>query len=149
MSRAPLHKHAEVSANTLPYILSGLRNCSLPKPEWTHCAHLVFATALIDELGLEGAELTAPDIIRAYNVATGGVNSDSEGYHHTLTLFFLREVNAFIGDASGALHARATALLASNLANRDYPLRYYSRERLFSIEARRGWLAPDLAPATG
>lgn len=117
----------------------------MQKSEWTHCAHLVFATALLNELGLEGAEAAAPDIIRTYNVATGGVNSDSEGYHHTLTLFFLREVEKFIRKEKGNLHERATALLASRLAEREYPLAFYSREALFSLAARTGWLEPDLA----
>ena len=29
---------------------------------------------------------------------------------------------------------------------RDWPLRFYSRERLFSVAARRGFVEPDLAP---
>ena len=36
------------------------------------------------------------------------------------------------------------ALLTSEMAPRDWPLRFYSRERLFSLEARRGWVEPDL-----
>jgi hypothetical protein len=31
------------------------------------------------------------------------------------------------------------------MGRRDWPLRFYSRERLFSVEARRSHVAPDLA----
>ena len=31
------------------------------------------------------------------------------------------------------------------MGKRDWPLRFWSRERLFSVEARRGFLPPDLA----
>ena len=36
------------------------------------------------------------------------------------------------------------ALLAPE-GRRDWPLRFYSRERLFSKAARLGWVEPDLA----
>jgi hypothetical protein len=32
------------------------------------------------------------------------------------------------------------------LADKDLPLQYYSRERLFSEAARASWLEPDLRP---
>jgi hypothetical protein len=125
-------------------ILDGVRDRFLPRPEWTHPAHLVFATGLIAEHGLAGAEEQAPDLIRAYNESVGGVNDDAQGYHHTLTIFFLRKVDAFLAPfRSDEIGARATRLLASPLAAPDYPLQFYARERLFSREARRFWVAPE------
>ena len=41
---------------------------------------------------------------------------------------------------------RREALLASETGSRNWPLRFYSRERLFSVEARRGFVQPDRAP---
>ena len=32
------------------------------------------------------------------------------------------------------------------MGRRDWPLRFYSAERLFSVEARRQFVPPDLAP---
>lgn len=127
-------------------ILDGVRDRFLPRPEWTHPAHLVFATGLLAERGLGGAEAAAPGLIRAYNESVGGVNDDTQGYHHSLTIFFLREVDRFLGPfLEDAIGARATRLLASPLSAPDYPLRHYSRERLFSVEARRIWVDPDLS----
>lgn len=126
-------------------LFSGVVGKSLPRPEWTHPAHLVFATALLAHEGLAGAEKRAPTLIRGYNESVGGVNDDTQGYHHTITLFFLRHIDAFLAPhAADAAGARATRLLASPLAAPDYPLRFYSRERLFSVAARRGWVDADL-----
>jgi len=38
-------------------------------------------------------------------------------------------------------------VLGSELAASDWPLQFYSRERLFSSAARAAWVAPDLKPA--
>jgi hypothetical protein len=43
------------------------------------------------------------------------------------------------------LHAAVNALLLSSRGRRDLPLQFYSKERLFSVHARRGFLEPDLA----
>ncbi len=59
---------------------------SLPKSEWTHAGH--FAAALW--LAKHRPELTKPDGIRRlisrYNESTGTLNTDTTGYHHTITL---------------------------------------------------------------
>ncbi len=126
-------------------IFNGLTSRTLPKPEWTHQAHLVFATALLDAEGLTGAEESAPSYIRAYNESVGGVNDDTQGYHHTITLLFLRHIDGFLAPFKGEpIGARVTRLLASPLAVTDYPMRFYSKALLFSVEARRVWVEPDL-----
>lgn len=141
----PLRAGVVVDDDWARRILDGVAACSLPRSEWTHQAHLVFATALLDAEGLAGAEAAAPRLIRAYNESVGGVNDDTQGYHHTITLFFLRHVAEFLAPyADEWIGARATRLLGSPLAATDYPLRFYSRDTLFSADARKSWVAPDL-----
>ena len=88
-----------------------------------------------------------PDIIRSYNKSVGGVNSDTEGYHETITRTFLRGVRLFLAEADPKepLHELVNELLLSPMGRRDWPFRFYSRERLFSVAARRDFVAPDLA----
>lgn len=141
----PLHAGSIVDAAMVQRIHDGLRARTLPKPEWTHAAHLTAATALLDKLGLAGAEAEMPGLIRAYNEATGVQNTDGEGYHHTITLFFLRRIEPFLAPFQDELLSqRVTRLLASPLAERNYPLAFYTRDRLFSVSARRRWFPPDL-----
>lgn len=145
----PLRAGDVVTNTRIFRVITGLRDRSLPKAEWTHHAHLAAGAALIGELGLNAAETAMPSMIRSYNEALGGKNTDSEGYHHTLTLFFLRKINAYLENAPDTpLPERVTQLLASPLAQSDYPLKYYTRELLFSVEARRDWVSPNLQPIT-
>ena len=88
-----------------------------------------------------------PGIIRGYNESVGGVNSDSEGYHDTITRVFLSGVRLFLAgaDPEAPLHALVNAMLVSPMGRRDWPLRFYSPALLFSVEARRSFIPPDLA----
>jgi hypothetical protein len=88
-----------------------------------------------------------PGLIRRYNESVGGVNSDTEGYHDTITNVFLHGVRLFLdgADVREPLHELVNELLLSPMGRRDWPLRFYSRERLMSVEARRTFVPPDLA----
>jgi hypothetical protein len=39
--------------------------------------------------------------------------------------------------------------LIARCGDRELPLRHYTRERLFSVDARLRWVAPDLEPPPG
>ncbi len=124
----------------------GLLGRTLPRAEWTHEAHLAACVWLVTERPDIHPERELPDIIRGYNVSVGGVNDDTQGYHETLTQLYIKGVLRFTaGCGEGGLVERVNALLASAMGPRDWPLRFYSRERLFSVAARRGWVEPDLA----
>ena len=120
---------------------------ALPKAEWTHEAHLATATWLLLRRPYIDVDEDLPDLIRRYNESVGGVNSDSEGYHETITRVFLAGVRLFLNeaDASEPLHELVNELLLSPMGRRDWPLRFYSRERLLSVEARRNFVSPELA----
>jgi len=125
----------------------GLLATDLPRAEWTHEAHLGATAYLLlrhPEVDLD-AEL--PGLIRRCNESVGGVNSDSEGYHETITRVFLHGIRLFLAEADlgEPLHDIVNELLLSPMGAREWPLRFYSPSRLFSIEARRAWVAPDLS----
>ncbi len=124
----------------------GLLARTLPKAEWTHEAHLAAMLWLLRERPDFAPEAELPATISGYNLAVGGENTDSAGYHETLTQLYIRGVRAFAATlpADVALVTAVNALLASEIGPRDWPLCFYSRERLFSVEARRGWVEPDL-----
>ncbi len=128
-------------------IASGLLDRTLPKAQWTHAAHFAAALWLLRWQRNFHAPRDMPDIIRRYNVATGGVNSDSEGYHETITQASLRAAAAALAAAPGQPLATVLAdLLASPYGRSDWLLAHWSRDQLFSTAARREWLAPDIAP---
>jgi hypothetical protein len=120
---------------------------TLPKVSWTHRAHLVVGLWHVANYSPTEAGNRLRERIRAYNVAVGGANTDSQGYHETITQFYVASLARWLAeqpDSATELPTVARRLLQSRLADRDYPLEFYSRERLFSGTARREYQPPDL-----
>lgn len=137
------------SADAIRRVGAGLLACTLPRAEWTHEAHLAATLWLVVERPDIDLDAELPGIIRRYNESVGGRNTDSEGYHHTITLTYLSAVRAHAADTEGMeLCARVNALLRSDRGRRDWPLCFYSGALLFSVEARLGRVAPDLGHPT-
>jgi hypothetical protein len=79
--------------------------------------------------------------IIAYNEAVGGVNSPSEGYHETLTVYWLKVLNQFMSDKrTRSLYEICNSFLSSPYSNKELPFQHYGRERLMSVEARATWI---------
>jgi len=125
----------------------GLLACALPREAWTHEAHLGACLWLLSERPDIDIDAQIGTIIRRFNESVGGVNDDTQGYHDSITRAYVAGVRLFLSqtDETG-LAARVNALLVSDMGRREWPLRFYSRERLFSVEARRGFVEPDLDP---
>ncbi len=124
----------------------GLLACALPREAWTHEAHLGACLWLLSERPDIDVDAEIATIIRRFNESVGGVNDDSQGYHDSITRAYVAGVRLFLSEtAETKLAARVNALLLSPMGRRDWPLRFYSRELLFSVEARRGFVQPDLA----
>ena len=136
------HSDAEIE-----HIGEGLFARTLPRAEWTHEAHLSATTYLLTRRPDIDVDKELPDIIRRYNESVGGVNDDTQGYHETITRTFLHGVRLFLGeaDAKEPLHDLVNELLLSPMGRRSWPLRFYSPALLFSVEARRNFVPPDLA----
>ena len=124
----------------------GVRDLTLPKPEWTHHAHFAAALWLLTRPEHD-AFRDMPGLIRAYNEATGVPNTDTDGYHETITLASLRAARAWLADRPGApLSEALDGLLASPMGRSGWLLEHWTKDRLFSVEARRSWVEPDLRP---
>jgi hypothetical protein len=127
-------------------IARGLIDRTLPKSEWTHAAHFASAYWLLRHPDID-AFRDMPGLIRAYNEATGVSNTDTSGYHETITLASLRAASAWLlTHSSLSLHESLKGLLASRFGRSDWLLEYWSKEKLFSTTARRHWVEPDLKP---
>jgi Lrp/AsnC family leucine-responsive transcriptional regulator len=130
------------------YIGTGLLNRTLPKSGWNHRAHLAAAAwMIVTQNGIDPTR-AMPGIIRAYNEVTGVPNTDTSGYHETITQASLRVVRGFIGSlpSDTPLHIACNALLASRYGNKHWLLAHWTEPALFSAAARRCWVEPDLAP---
>ena len=124
---------------------------TLAKAEWTHEAHLATCLWILSERPDIVPERDMRDLIWGYNESVGGVNDDHQGYHHTITMTYIAGVRGFLARIPDdlSLVAKVNALLAAPEGRRDWPLTLYSRDRLFSVEARLDLVPPDLTIAKG
>ncbi len=121
-----------------------IADTTLPRAEWTHAAHFAAALWMLRE----GTIDALPETIRRYNAATGTANTDTTGYHETITRASVRAAAACL-DANAPdrpLWEIANDLMVSPLGRSDWLMSYWRRERLFSVEARKVWVEPDLKP---
>ena len=116
------------------HIGEGLIACTLTRPEWTHEAHLAACLYIVSERPDVVPERDLPHLIRRFNESVGGTNSDTEGYHETITQVYIKGVRAFLARTDPALPLveKVNGLLRAEEGRRDWPLPFYSAELLFS-----------------
>ncbi len=133
------------SATDIQSLIERFEARTLPKSEWTHTAHLVVAIWYSTHFdALEALRLVRQNIM-AYNQSIGTPNSDSEGYHETISRFWLSTARAFLNSQSfDSLAHSCNEFIHSTYSDRGYPLQFYSRELLFSVQARQRWVVPDI-----
>lgn len=114
-------------------------NGRLGADEWTHEAHLVTCwVALRDRTPAEALPFLRASI-QAHNCGIGTPNTDTEGYHETLTAYYVTAVAEADADGPEDLFEVPTC-------GRKAPLNHWTRDVLFSVAARRTYVEPDLTP---
>ena len=127
-------------------LLHAFQECTLPRSEWTHEAHLTVALwyFLLGESDSEAIDAIRNGIKR-YNSVNGIESTPNSGYHETLTLFWAQNVREYLADEG---RNRSIVHLANGLiaeyADSTLPWNHYTRENLMSWEARNNWVEPDL-----
>jgi hypothetical protein len=117
-------------------------NGGVTPADFNHVAHVRVAWVYLREAAsVEDALARMREAIRRFAAAAGASNK----YHETITVLWMRLLEDV--RARGASGELADVLRAHpDLADKDLPLQYYSRERLFSDEARAAWVEPDRLP---
>ena len=111
----------------------------IPPADFDHRAHVRVAWVYLREsASLEAATARMRAAIQRFAAAANA----SQKYHETITVLWMR----LLADAAARVRqpCELADLLAAcpELADKDLPLKYYSRERLFSDAARSGWIEP-------
>jgi hypothetical protein len=126
----------------IEFLIRRFEDGSLPKAEWTHGAHLVMALWYVSRHGREEATRRIRQGIQRYNES----QRNPTGYHETITLAWIAVIEHFL-----ALRSRPAPLsviaaeLIEQCGDKDYLLRFYTQDRLFSADARARWMPPDRA----
>ncbi len=140
----PIARDASAAASVMDddELWRAFHNRTLSHAQWTHTAHLRIAGLHLQRYELDEAHLRMRAGILRLNAAHCLIESPQRGYHETLTRVWLVLVRAARRRMQGA---DPTSLASLPGLDRDAPLQFYSRERLFSLEARAMFVPPDLA----
>ena len=125
--------------------LRELETHALPAADFDHRAHLLAAWAYRSRYPAREAAARCARTLSRYAMAHGA----AEKYHHTLTMALLAIMYSRL-DAQPGQQASWDDFLAANADlmadSRAIVARHYSEQRLQHHDARRAFVAPDLAP---
>ena len=126
-------------------LVRSFEDATVAHDDWKHAEHLVVALYYLTEHDLDTAYAKMRDGILNLLVKGFKVDLTKEmPYHETITLFWMRTVAEFNASKNGASLLEKANEVAYKW-DKDYPLNFYSRELLFSDEARARFVEPDLA----
>ena len=111
-------------------------DATVSRDDWKHAEHLIVALHYLSKHNIEMAtEKMRSGIFKLLTEGFGVDLSKDMPYHETLTVFWMRTVADFNTSKNGdSLPDKARELVERY--DKDYPLRFYSRDFLFSDAAR-------------
>lgn len=125
-------------------LVRSFEEATVARDDWKHAEHLVVALYYLTLHDLDTAYRKMKEGILRLLVNKFEVDLTKEmPYHETITLFWMRVVADFNASKNGASLLDKANEVAYKW-DKDYPLRFYSRELLFSDDARATFVGPDL-----
>ena len=119
---------------------------TLPKTRWTHGAHLLTGACYVHALGEAAATDKMRLCVKRYNEAVDGKNTETSGYHETITVAWIKLLARLLRESAPIERAAFAELALRRFeADRSIFSRYYDFDLVGSVEARRTWVAPTLA----
>ncbi len=123
------------------------QDCTLDLFDWTHEAHVVVCLYYLSKHNQADALPLLRTAISTYNVKQGNGNSDTTGYHETMTVFWLYHIQKSCAKNGVVAFDQDTIddmLWDETIVSRNVWLAYYSKELMMSKAARLQFVAPDL-----
>ena len=129
-------------------VVRTFEDATISRDAWKHAEHLTVALYYLSLHDMETATAKMRDgIFKLLNAFEVDLTKEMP-YHETLTIFWMRTVADFNATKNGtSLLDKANELVAT--CDKDYPLKFYSREFLFSAEARAKFVEGDLEMSVG
>jgi hypothetical protein len=134
-----------ISIEQAETLVQKFENGTLLKSEWTHEAHLIVGLKMVLTCGEQAFPEMKKRIIH-FNESVGTINSETSGYHETLTVFWLWAIKQFCEDKGITqfdVDAVDELLFYEPLSQRNLVEDYYSEAILLLPEARRRYIRSD------
>jgi hypothetical protein len=127
-------------------VVRGFEDATISRDAWKHAEHLTVALHYLTLHDIETATAKMRDGIFKLLGAFAVDLTKEMPYHETLTVFWMRIVADFNASKNGASMLDKTNELIERF-DKDHPLKFYSREHLFSDAARAAFVDGDLVNA--
>lgn len=126
-------------------LAEGFESCSLE--DFSHREHLAVAVWYLSRMTEEEAVARMRAGLMRFLAHHG---EDPQKYNETITQFWIKRLGALLDqmDAARPLAERANEALKA-AGSSKLVFNYYSRDRVFSDEARTTWVEPDLKRSDG
>ena len=133
-----------ISDEAIERLAAGFDACTLRDEQWTHAAHLVVALRCLCRHETNVAIEKLRTGIKRINASLA---KTPDAYHETMTIAWIRLIETFLAteDRRQSLSALAHRLI-ERCGDPSYIFTFYTREVLFSPEARTTWVPPDRRP---
>lgn len=125
-------------------LVRGFEEHTLLYEEWTHPAHLTVATVYVIRHGDDALDRIRTGI-QTLNKHFGVEQTPTGGYHETLTRVWTHLIRHHLSGLETEDLGRQVASVIEVFTDKSVMLRYYTRDRIMSTEARYGWIEPDVA----
>ncbi|WP_196893829.1 hypothetical protein [Aureivirga marina] len=115
------------------------------KEEWTHEAHLIIGFWYCTHLSRTEVFPFLKRNIKELNEKMGNQNTDTTGYHETITLFWFWVITEYIENhESNYIPEMLDDFLESRFSKQEYIFKFYSKSLLETTKARRIFVLPDI-----
>jgi len=125
-------------------IVRAFENGTIKRADWRHAEHLTVAVYYAFHHDFDQALIKMRGgifkLLRCFEIDL----SKEMPYHETLTVFWMRTIFDLLERENGDSSIVTANKISEMCSDKDLPLKFYSRERLFSEEARKNYLSPDL-----
>jgi hypothetical protein len=131
------------SENEIFEVVRGFENATIDRDVWRHAEHLTVALYYVMHHDIETATAKMRDGILKLLREGFAIDLTKEmPYHETLTIFWMRTVADFNASTNGcSLLEKANKLVEAY--DKDYPLKFYTHEVLFSDRLRSTYVPGD------
>lgn len=130
--------------NEILEIVRAFESGSIRRENWRHAEHLTVAFYYVFhhdfEIACDKMRSGIFNLLDAFEVDL----TKEMPYHETLTVFWMRTILELKEKTTEPSFVETANKILEICADRDLPLRFYSRELLFSDQARKTFLKGDL-----
>ncbi len=123
-------------------LIEQFESCCLPIVHWTHRAHLAVGIVYVSRFSFDEALSRIRIRINQYNSISG----NPLGYNETITVLFLRKIASVMSHDGTNIELYKHLSELAGICNVAWIYEHYSRELIWSTEAKASWKEPDVKP---